>query len=39
MNPNREELLFALVIERPIEKRTAFLDAIGGSNAVTMLWN
>src|ERR1041384_2483147 len=28
MNPNREEVLFALALEKPAEKRTAFLDAM-----------
>ena len=28
MNPNREEALFALALEKPAEKRAAFLDAI-----------
>ena len=28
MNPSREEVLFALVIEKPVEKRPAFLDAV-----------
>ena len=28
MNPNREEALFALALEKPAEKRPAFLDAV-----------
>jgi len=28
MNPNREEALFALALEKPADKRAAFLDAI-----------
>ena len=28
MNPNREEFLFALALEKPAEKRAAFLDAM-----------
>jgi WD40 repeat protein/serine/threonine protein kinase len=28
MNPNREEALFALALEKPVDKRGAFLDAI-----------
>jgi eukaryotic-like serine/threonine-protein kinase len=28
MNPNREELLFQLALEKPTEKRPAFLDAM-----------
>ena len=28
MNPNREEALFALALEKPAEKRAAFLDAM-----------
>jgi hypothetical protein len=28
MNPNREELLFALALEKPPEKRAAFLDVV-----------
>ena len=28
MNSNREEALFALALERAVEKRAAFLDAI-----------
>ena len=26
MNPNREEALFALALEKPVEKRAGFLD-------------
>jgi hypothetical protein len=28
MSSNREEALFALALEKPAEKRTAFLDAL-----------
>jgi len=28
MNPSREEALFALALEKPVEKRAAFLDAV-----------
>ena len=28
MNPSREELLFQLALEKPAEKRAAFLDAM-----------
>lgn len=28
MSPNREELLFALALEKPADKRAAFLDAM-----------
>jgi hypothetical protein len=28
MNPNREQLLFQLALEKPADKRTAFLDAM-----------
>jgi hypothetical protein len=28
MNPNREEVLFALALEKPAETRSAFLDAL-----------
>jgi hypothetical protein len=28
MNPNREEVLFALALEKPADKRSAFLDAM-----------
>ena len=28
MNPSREEALFALALEKPAEKRAAFLDAV-----------
>ena len=28
MNPNREEALFALALEKPAEKRPAFLDVM-----------
>ena len=28
MNPNREEALFALAVEKSVEKRAAFLDAM-----------
>src|SRR5208282_2063271 len=28
MNPNREEALFALALEKPADKRPAFLDAV-----------
>ncbi len=28
MNPNREEALFSLALEKPVEKRAAFLDAM-----------
>jgi hypothetical protein len=39
MSPTREEALFALVLEKPVEKRSAFLDAIcdGGSTCVSGL--
>jgi len=33
MNPNREEVLFALALEKPAEKRLAFLDAICAGDA------
>ncbi len=29
MNPNREEAVFALALEKPAEKRSAFLDVMG----------
>jgi hypothetical protein len=28
MNPNREDARFALALEKPPEKRSAFLDAL-----------
>ena len=28
MNPNREEVLFALALEKPVDKRATFLDAM-----------
>jgi hypothetical protein len=28
MNPNREDALFALALEKPPEKRSAILDAL-----------
>lgn len=28
MNPDREEALFALALEKPVQKRSAFLDAV-----------
>jgi hypothetical protein len=33
MNPTREEVLFALALEKPAEKRAAFLDAMGEGDA------
>src|SRR5215470_11756286 len=33
MNPNREEALLALALEKPIEKRAAFLDAMCDGDA------
>ena len=33
MNPNREEALFELALEKPPEKQTAFLDAICDGDA------
>lgn len=33
MNPNREEALFALALEKPADKRAAFLDAVCGGDA------
>jgi len=33
MNPNREEVLFALAPEKPAEKRPAFLDAMCDGDA------
>ncbi len=33
MNPNREEALFALALEKPAEKRAAFLDAMCDGDA------
>ena len=32
MNPNREEVLFALALEKPAEKRPAFLDVMCEGN-------
>jgi hypothetical protein len=32
MNPSREEVLFALALEKPANKRAAFLDAICDGN-------
>jgi len=28
MNPSREEALFVLALEKPVEKRAAFLDVM-----------
>jgi hypothetical protein len=40
MNRNREEALFALALERPTEKRAAFLNAMcEGEPARGCLWN
>ena len=39
MNSNREEILFALALERPLKIQTAFLGAMRDRNAVTMLSN
>ena len=33
MNPSREEALFALALEKPAEKRAAFLDVMCGDDA------
>jgi tetratricopeptide (TPR) repeat protein len=37
MNPNREEALFAVALEKPAEKRAAFLDAICDGDAALRL--
>ncbi len=36
MNPNREEALFALALEKPAEKRAAFLDVMCEGDATTV---
>jgi len=38
MNPSREEALFSLALEKPVEKRAAFLEAVCESDTALRAW-